>query len=121
MIAEVLTFLQGDPARIALFETVETAVNALGENSMEVKKSQISWGNSHKFAFLSLPRKAAHKHGLLFTFGLDHCVKHPRILIATEPYPNHWTHHVILLSPEDMDDTLRGWLEESYTFSASKR
>lgn len=121
MTAEVLEFLQRDPARIALFEAAEAAIRALGESSMEIKKTQISWGNPRKFAFLSLPRQAAHKHGLMFTFGLDHRVEHPRIFQAVEPYPNRWTHHVILTDPEDVDATLCTWLAQAYGFSRSKR
>ena len=121
MTVAVLEFLQGDPARIALFEETERAILSLGNSNMEVKKTQISWGNPCKFAFLSLPRKAAHKHGLILTFGLSCCIEHPRIHQAVQPYPNRWTHHVLLLSPEDVDDTIREWLAQSYLFSSLKR
>lgn len=30
----------------------------------------------------------------------------PRIAISTEPHPNRLTHHVLAVSPEDIDDEL---------------
>ena len=45
----------------------------------------------------------------------------PRIAVATEPYPNRWTHHVVVARPEDVDGELLGWLEAAWTFSEHKR
>lgn len=118
MTGEVLTFLGGDPARIALFEAMEAAVLACGESTMAVSKSQISWGNPKKFAFFSFhhcPKGCA-----AATFGLGRRVDAPQIWQAVEPYPNRWTHHVLLLRPEDADQELAAWLDEAYRFAAAK-
>ena len=45
----------------------------------------------------------------------------PRIAVATEPYPNRLTHHVLAVSPEDIDGELMAWIEESHQFSLTKR
>ncbi|WP_343224108.1 hypothetical protein [Pseudoflavonifractor capillosus] len=34
-----------------------------------------------------------------------------------EPYPNRWTHHVLLTR---LDETVMGWVEEAYQFSMEK-
>ena len=118
MTGEVLAFLEGDPARIALFEALEAAVCACGESTMTVSKSQISWGNPKKFAFFSFhhcPKGCA-----AATFGLARRVDAPQIWQASEPYPNRWTHHVLLSVPEDVTTDLRGWLEQAYAFAQSK-
>lgn len=121
MTAEVLTFLNAHPGRVAVFEAAEARIAALGESQMAVTKSQISWGNPLKFAFLSLPRYPAPDGALTLTFGLGHRLDHPRIAQAVEPYPNRWTHHVILAAPVDVDDTVAEFLRQSYDFAQAKR
>ena len=44
----------------------------------------------------------------------------PRIAVAVEPYPNRWTHHVLVSRPEEVDEKLLSWLQEAYTFSECK-
>lgn len=123
MTGEALAFLGGDPRRIALFEAVEAAVLACGACGPAVSRTQISWGNPLKFAFLSLPRQAAARRagGLTLTLGLGRRLEHPRIAQSVEPYPGRWTHHVHLTKPEDVDDALRAWLAEAYAFALLKR
>lgn len=118
MTGEVLTFLGGDPGRIALFEAMEAAVLACGESTMAVSKSQISWGNPKKFAFFSLHH--APQGCAVATFGLGRRVDAPQIWQAVEPYPNRWTHHVLLAAPADVTPALGGWLKEAYTFAQAK-
>ena len=43
-----------------------------------------------------------------------------RIDIATEPYPNRWTHHVLISSIEEIDDELMSWIEEAAGFASIK-
>lgn len=121
MTAEVLAFLGGDGTRVAVFEAVEAAVLACGDSRMAVCKTQISWGNPLKFAFLSLPRRAAPPGSLLCTFGWERRVEHPRILQAVEPYPGRWVHHVLLTGPDEVDGELSSWLAAAYRFARQKR
>ena len=58
---------------------------------------------------------------LVVTFGLDRQVSSPRIAVSVEPYPNRWTHHVLIQSSQEIDEELLGWLREAYVFSAQKR
>lgn len=124
MTDDVLRFFGGDSRRIALFEAVEAAVLAAGESELAVAKTQISWGNPKKFAFLSLPRRVARdfpQDCVILTFGLEHQAVHPRIAQSVEPYPNRWTHHVPLTGPEDVDEQVQAWLDEAYAFAKHKR
>ena len=43
-----------------------------------------------------------------------------RIDIATEPYPNRWTHHVLVSSLDEIDEELMGWLKEAAVFASVK-
>ena len=56
----------------------------------------------------------------MVTFGLEHRVDSSRIAVAIEPYPNRWTHHVIVQSADEIDDKLMGWIREAYEFALVK-
>lgn len=45
----------------------------------------------------------------------------PRVDAATEPYPNRWTHHLLISDPAEIDDELMGWIREAAAFSDGKR
>lgn len=124
MTAEVLTFLGGDPRRVTLFEAAEAAVVACGDCDMAVTKSQISWGNPLKFAFLSLPLRLGRDRPegrLVLSFGLGYRLEHPRIAACANPYPGRWTHHVVLAGPEDVDNEVRIWLKWAWEFAKNKK
>ena len=57
---------------------------------------------------------------IVVTFGLKHCVESPRIDGAVEPYPNRWTHHVLISQIEEIDEELMGWVNEAACFSEKK-
>ena len=37
-----------------------------------------------------------------------------------EPYPDRWTHHVVLTGPEDVDETVADFLRQAYQFAQAK-
>lgn len=54
------------------------------------------------------------------TFGLERQVISPRIAVSVEPYPNRWTHHVVVSQPEEIDGELLDWLFQAYQFCQIK-
>ena len=92
---------------------------------IKVSKTQISFSNKRGFAFVSFSpcRKAKERPDvwMTVTFGLSYRKESPRIDVATEPYPNRWTHHMMVGSEEEIDSELMGWIREAAEFSASKR
>jgi hypothetical protein len=122
-------FFAGKSNQLVLFLAIEEMMRGIGEVKVEVMKSQISFGTNYKFAWVWLPMKfGAKPHGhvrpigsLVISFGLDRCIKHERIVAAVNPYPNRWTHHVIIENPDQLDDILLEWLKEAYNFSARPR
>lgn len=54
------------------------------------------------------------------TFGLGYRKDSPRIDMATEPYPNRWTHHVMVESVDDIDVELLAWIDEAAVFAEHK-
>ena len=55
---------------------------------------------------------------LLLTIGLARRLDSPRV--AVEPYPNRWTHHVILSEVGQLDSELMDWLQEAHDFALTK-
>lgn len=121
-----LLFFNKKPAERSLYEIFTQHLLAEIDNvTIRVQKTQISFSNSRNFAFVSfLPvRKAKDrpKNYITVTFGLRCKKESPRIDAAVEPYPNRWTHHVLISSAEEIDNELMGWIKESAAFSQGKR
>ena len=119
-------FFNEHPEAFQMYETLENRIlEDIQDVSIKVQKSQIAFANRHNFAFVSfLPvRKAKErpKTYITVTFGLSYKKESPRIDVATEPYPNRWTHHVLVSSIDEIDDELRSWIKEASDFSAMKR
>ena len=121
-----LFFFNEHPAAVGLYEAFASRLLAEIEDvTVKVQKTQISFSNKRNFAFVSfLPvrkAKARPEVYITVTFSLQYNKESPRIDVATEPYPNRWTHHVLISSAEEIDDGLMGWIKEAAAFSAGKR
>ena len=66
------------------------------DTHIRVLKSQITLENRHGFAFVSLPRRKVGEPSVVVSIGLPDRISSPRIWMAVEPYPNRWTHHLLL-------------------------
>lgn len=121
---EVLAFFEGKPWALPLYEELFVRMDRLfPEAAVKVQKSQISFYGRHLFAAVSLPvrrKKTWPEKCVVVTFGLGSKVEVPRIAVAAEPYPNRWTHHVLVTRPEEIDEELLDWLREAYIFSECK-
>lgn len=122
---DAMMFFDKMPQAFPLFEAFEERLfKELDKLSVKVQKSQITYTNRHVFTCVSLPGrriKNCPEVYILVTFGLNHRLYSPRIQIATEPYPNRWTHHVVVSQKEDIDNELMAWIKEAYDFSMLKR
>ena len=122
--SDLLFYFDGRPQELALYEDLFQAMSAAFPDAcVKVQKSQISFYHRHLFAAASLPlrrRKEWPRECLLVTFGLSHRLPSPRIAVAVEPYPNRWTHHVILSEVGQLDSELMDWLQEAHDFALTK-
>lgn len=122
-VGDVLFYFHERSMEHSLYEILEARMEeAFPDATVKVQKSQISFYARHLFA-ASLPvrrKKGWPAHCLLVTFGLSHRVDHPRIAVAVEPYPNRWTHHVVVSEPEEIDGQLMDWLREAHDFALIK-
>lgn len=90
----------------------------------KVGRTEVAFYLGHRFgcaSLLAVRRKAERPDPYLtVSFGLAYPLDSPRVDAKTEPYPNRWTHHLIVGSVEELDGELLGWLEEAAAFAAAK-
>lgn len=116
----IMDYFAGYTQQAELFLALRKLCESLGPVRIEAMKSGISFATRYKFAWVWLPQRYdLHQPGgsLVLSFGLDRQIIHPRIKEAVNPYPQRWTHHVVIQDPADLDDNLQGWLAEAYRFS----
>lgn len=117
---DIMLFFAGRTDALELYEDlVGQLKDALPEFSVKVQKTQLSFYNRRMFAMASLPRRKSER-GLTVSFGLGYRLDSPRVAVATEPYPNRWTHHVAVAEAAQLDEELLGWLREAYDFAYAK-
>ena len=125
MNSDILFFFSEHRDALPMYEKLEEQILAqIPDVKIKVAKTQITFANKRGFAFVSFNpcRKTAQrpKVWMTVTFGLGYRKESSRIDVATEPYPNRWTHHVAIEKPDEIDGELMGWLREAYLFSAAK-
>ena len=123
---DVLFFFEKDPAALELYEVFETKVlAAVGNVAIRVQKTQITFTNPRVFAAVSLlpVRKKPQRpeHYMTVTLGLPRQLESSRVDAVSEPYPTRWTHHLMIVSAEEIDGELMDWVKEAAAFSATKR
>lgn len=122
---DILHFFDQHPQALPIYRRLQEEILArFPDTQIRVAKTQITFWRRHGFAFVSFNpcRKAAQrpKVWLTVTFGLSYKKESPRIDVAVEPYPNRWTHHVMVGSAEEIDAELMDWIVEAADFAARK-
>ena len=125
MTLDEMMFFSKHPASLPLYERLKDCILAeIPDARIEVKKTQISFFTKHMFAAASFTpvRKAKDRPDpfLTVTFGLRYRVDSPRIDVAVTPYPNRWTHHVMIGSAYEVDGELMGRIQEAAFVSSGK-
>ena len=125
MTAEELLFFDGKPDALPIYTAFREAVLSwIPDARIETKKTQISFFRKFMFAAVSFAavRKAKDhpKPYLTVTFGLPHRLESARIDAAAEPYPNRWTHHVMIGTAKEIDGELLSWIQEAAVFAGRK-
>ena len=122
---QILQFFDRHPDALPLYVKFEKCVEDFVPGvRTKVQKTQISFYNRHMFACISFAgirkKRDCPDCYIVVTFGLEHRAESPRIDIAAEPYPNRWTHHVLISEQDEIDDELMGWIREAADFSDRK-
>ena len=122
MTADELMFFDPMPGALPLYDALRARLLAeMPDAAVRVQKTQITFSARYGFAFVSLRRmRGCPKVFLIVSFGLSRRLDSPRVAMAVEPYPNRWTHHVIVSEAGQIDDELMGWLREAHDFALVK-
>lgn len=119
-----LFFFDSYPDMLSIYkDMMNWLTDRYDDISIKIGKTSISLRNKYVFATVSLPWRKVKgwpDKYLLISVGLSHLRETPRVRLAVEPYPNRWTHHILLETPEDFDDELKNFLDEAYTFARRK-
>lgn len=107
-------FLAALPAHRAVFEAVIAHARSLGEAVIEPGESDLMLKRRRKFAALT-PRQ----RWVRMWFVVPRVIEQDRIMSRTRSSSHGGTAHFVqLTSADDVDETLRAWLTESYEASA---
>ena len=124
MTDDELLFFDSMPQMLPIYEAFCQGLADRGlAFTAKVSRTQISLRNRYVFAAVSLPWRKVKgwpEAYLLVSLGLACRKESPRIAQAVEAYPNRWTHHVLVVAEDEIDDTLMSWLDEAFWFSAAK-
>ena len=125
MTDDVYLFFAGRPGPLELYRCFEQRVLEEVDNvHIRVQKTQISFSNRHNFAFVSLlpVRRKTERPAewITVSFGLRRRLDSPRIDAATEPWPERWTHHILISAPDQIDRELMDWIREAAVFANTK-
>lgn len=122
---DILRVFEKEPGALQLYQALENKLlEAVPGTLRKVGKTEVAFYLRHRYAgasLLAVRKKAQHPSPYLtVSFGLIAPLDSPRIDAKTEPYPNRWTHHLLIGSLEEIDEELLGWLQEAAAFAASK-
>lgn len=122
---EELQFFEDHASSWTLYQNLREKLEVLcPETIIQVKNTQISLKNKYIYACVSFlpvhPKKQRNKAYITISFGLQKPVSSNRIDQITCPYPNRWTHHVLIDDVSQIDDQLLNWLHEAYLFAKMK-
>ena len=123
--ADTLMFFDRQMDVLPLYRAFEEMLfAAFPAVNKRVRKTQITFSNRHVFAcvsFARVKRKAElPARSMVITLGLPAPLNSERIAIKTEPYPGRWTHHIVVSTPEELDEELFSWVRKAYAFAAAK-
>jgi len=109
-------FFAGHDESRGIFDALHDMIVALGPGEIRVSKSQVAFRRRRTFAWAWMP--GMYLRGkpapLVLTLALRRRDPSPRWKEIVEPRPGRFTHHMELHSGTDIDDEIRGWLQEAW-------
>jgi hypothetical protein len=117
--AEVIGFFKGRPASLKLFMAVRKMIGEIGSPEVKVMRTQISFGEALKYAWVWLPQRWISKrdaNSITLTLVTGKPVRSSLIEESVQPKKGYWTHHIIIESGEDLGRELRELVKKSYDF-----
>jgi hypothetical protein len=113
-------FFSGRNESRHIFDTLRATIEAFGPVEVRVTKSQVAFRRRKAFAWAWVPdRYLRGGHApLVLTLSFARRDSSPRWKQIVEPAPGRFTHHLELHAPSEIDDQVRGWLQEAWEAAA---
>lgn len=113
-------YFEGYDESRRLFESLRGVIQSIGTAEIRVTKSQIAFRRRKAFVWVWIPGKYLRGQvaPLVLTLSLPYEDASPRWKEIVGPAPGRFTHHLELYSTSDIDDEVRGWLQEAWTKAA---
>lgn len=99
-------FFASQPAAWPLYETLNQRMEQVCPPfTVQVHKTQITFRTRYGFAFVSLRRmKGCPPVFFILSFGLPYAISSQRLAMVVEPYPQRFTHHMIISREDQLDE-----------------
>ena len=123
---DTLMFFDDHQDALELYRAFEDLLyNTFPNVGTRVQKTPITFSNRYVFAcvsFAQVKRKPELPKGyMVITLGLPAPLDSDRVAVKTEPYPDRWTHHIVISKREELDKELLSWISAAYAFAEEKR
>lgn len=117
---DIEAFFEDYEASRPLFDAVWRLMQTIGPAELRVSKSQIAFRRRVAFAWAWIPdRYLRGGHApLVLSVSLRRRDDSPRWKEIVEPATGRFMHHLELRDVGEIDDQVRGWLEEAYVNGA---
>ena len=109
-------YFDGNEESRRLFNCLRERIESLGPVEVLVQQSQIAFRRTKAFAFAWMPGKYLHGRGapLVLTIGFSRRDISPRWKKVVEAAPGRFTHHMEIISTNDIDSQVYVWLQEAW-------
>ena len=113
-------FFSGYEEARRIFETLRAAIETLGSAEVRETKSQVAFRRRKVFAWVWIPDRYLHGRHAPLVLTLSFAMRNdsPRWKEIVEPAPGRFTHHLELYSETEIDNEVRGWLQEAWAAAA---
>src|SRR5512140_1810222 len=114
-------FFQDYESSRPIFEALGALIDSIGTTELRITKSQIAFWRRRCVARVWIPGQYLHGSGkapLVLTLGFDQRDNSPRWKQIVEPAPGHFTHHLVLFSPGEVDEQVKEWLKAAWYLAA---
>lgn len=108
-------FFDGSTLGLLLCRAVADAVDSIGPADVRVTKSQVAFRRWKGFAYVWRPgRYVRSEVPAVLSIALPVRLDSERFKSVVHPAPKVWMHHLELTDPGQVDDQVRGWLDDAY-------
>lgn len=120
---DIEKFFYGRDASFELFKRLRKLIERNCSPTIEVSKTQISFGEDYKYLWIWLPQtwiKKRFQNSITLTIVTGMKINSEKIEESVQPKKGYWTHHIIINNSKDIDKEVENLVQESLHFYAER-